>query len=259
MKIKAIVIDLDGTAIDSPRLHVPSPAVIAAVKKAEAAGIKICVATGRATSGTRQVLIDLATKDPAIISGGSRIINPISGEELWGVDIAEDSLKQVLSLIEHKNYNLLWNDFSAEDYMGGAWPKDRLQSTKDIYFFEICYVPEGEVKELTESLEQVPGIAVVRSHAWKEGCIDLHIMNSGATKEHSIYELQKMLGIKKEEMIGVGDGLNDIHLFHAVGYKVAMGNAGQELKDAADEVIGDVSNDGLAEFIEKLVSNGGEV
>jgi hydroxymethylpyrimidine pyrophosphatase-like HAD family hydrolase len=52
------------------------------------------------------------------------------------------------------------------------------------------------------------------------------------------------------------DGLNDFHLFRAGGTKIAMGNADIELKKQADIVIGDVDNDGLAEYLEKLVQQG---
>jgi peptidyl-prolyl cis-trans isomerase B (cyclophilin B) len=50
----------------------------------------------------------------------------------------------------------------------------------------------------------------------------------------------------------VGDGHNDIELFRAVGRKIAMGNAVPELKEAADEVIGDIAQDSFAEFLEGI-------
>ncbi len=259
MKIKAIITDLDGTAVDSPTTHSVSPAVAEAVQNAYKAGIKVCAATGRAMAGARDILIEMAMRDPVIISGGTRIIDPVSGEELWGLDIPEASLELVLKELEGTEYPLVWNDFSASDYFEGGWPKSSFTSVKDIYFFEVCFVPDEEAKELTERISRIDGITVVLSKAWREGATDLHIMNKDATKEHSVYELQKMLGISKEEMVGIGDGLNDLHLFNAVGYKVAMGNAAEELKQQADRVIGDVKDDGIADFINELVKNGGVI
>lgn len=259
MKVKVIFTDLDGTAVDSPSTHSVTSRLAEAVRSAYVAGIKVCAVTGRAAAGARDILIEMSMRDPVIISGGTRIVDPVSGEEIWGLDIPEDSLKKVLQEIEGTEYPLVWNDFSAADYFEGGWPQASFTSVKDIYFFEICFVPEKEGLELAQKLSKINGIEVVLSKAWREGCLDLHVMNKDATKEHSVYELQKMLSVKKEETLGVGDGLNDLHLFNAVGYKVAMGNAVQELKDAADVVIGDVKDDGLAEFIEKLVENGGEV
>ena len=65
-------------------------------------------------------------------------------------------------------------------------------------------------------------------------------------------ELLRILELTKDEVIGVGDADNDVHLFKGVGHKVAMGNGTERLKSLADEVIGSVDNDGLAELIESL-------
>jgi len=89
--------------------------------------------------------------------------------------------------------------------------------------------------------------------AQKPGTRDLHVINSGATKEQAIEELLKMLDVEKEDSIGIGDGHNDLHLFNAVDRKIAMGNAVDDLKNNADEVIGSVKEDGLANFFEKLI------
>jgi len=259
MQVKLIITDLDGTAIDSPVTHSISAALARAIQRADDNGIKVSAATGRALIGTRHLFTEMSMKDPVIISGGARIIDPISEDIIWGLDIPEASFNQILEVISDESHQLLWNDFSAEDYLGGAWPKSKLTTSKGIYFFEICYVPEAEAKVLTKKLEAIPDIAVVQSSAWGEGKRDLHIMNKLATKEHAIYELQKMLGITKEETVGVGDGHNDLHIFNAVGHRVAIGNAVPELKAEADQIIGSVKEDGLAKFIEELVSNKGKL
>ncbi len=65
-------------------------------------------------------------------------------------------------------------------------------------------------------------------------------------------ELLDRLGVAKQNAIGIGDGHNDIHLFNAVGTKVAMGNAVAELQSVAEQVIGSVKEDGLAAYFETL-------
>jgi hydroxymethylpyrimidine pyrophosphatase-like HAD family hydrolase len=61
--------------------------------------------------------------------------------------------------------------------------------------------------------------------------------------------LLEIMGVPKDKAIGVGDANNDVHLFKAVGLKVAMGNATDELKSQADIIVDSVENDGLAKFI----------
>ena len=88
--------------------------------------------------------------------------------------------------------------------------------------------------------------------AQKPGTRDIHVINAAATKEHTIGELLKLLDIKKEHTIGIGDGYNDIHLFNAVNHKVAVGNAVPELKQMADEIVESSSNDGMALYLQAL-------
>ena len=51
--------------------------------------------------------------------------------------------------------------------------------------------------------------------------------------------------LSKEEAMAFGDGNNDIEMLQAVGHGIAMQNASEELKAAADEVCGDVAEDGI--------------
>ena len=59
-------------------------------------------------------------------------------------------------------------------------------------------------------------------------------------------------GLKLREMMMIGDAENDLEVMVVVGHGVAVGNATEEVKAAADQVIGDVDQDGLAEFLEGL-------
>lgn len=67
----------------------------------------------------------------------------------------------------------------------------------------------------------------------------------GISKRTAIEYLLKYLKISKEDAIGFGDAKSDIPMFEACGYSVAMGNAGEECKKAADFITDDVNDDGL--------------
>lgn len=56
-----------------------------------------------------------------------------------------------------------------------------------------------------------------------------------------------------------GDDYNDISMFEAAGYSVAMGNAANEVKQYADEITLTNNEEGVAVFLEKLVANKGEI
>jgi hydroxymethylpyrimidine pyrophosphatase-like HAD family hydrolase len=56
-----------------------------------------------------------------------------------------------------------------------------------------------------------------------------------------------------EQTLAIGDGTNDLPLFKSAFVKVAMGNATEELKAAADFVVGTLEEDGFAEAMEKYI------
>ncbi|WP_246202645.1 HAD family hydrolase [Virgibacillus doumboii] len=64
-------------------------------------------------------------------------------------------------------------------------------------------------------------------------------------------KLFNAFGINPNEAAAIGDGPNDVKMLRHAGIGVAMGNAGEEVKAAADIVIGHHENDGLAQFIER--------
>jgi len=68
-----------------------------------------------------------------------------------------------------------------------------------------------------------------------------------------IFKVAKILGIDTHEIIGIGDGYNDFPLLMACGLKVAMGNAVEDLKAIADYIAPTVSQDGVADVINKFV------
>lgn len=72
-----------------------------------------------------------------------------------------------------------------------------------------------------------------------------------ATKERAILTFCAVSGISAEEITAFGDDYVDIGMLKLCGLGIAMGNAIDEVKEAADRVIGDNEEDGIAEFLEE--------
>lgn len=253
MKFSAIITDLDGTAVDSPGQKIASSRLAHAVQALEAKGIKVCAATGRAETFAGPVLETMKLVQPAIIAGGTRIIDPVTKREIWRCGLSDSRIKEIITIMKHNNYGCLWNDYTESDYLDGGWNVDTYTASEPAYFFEVTFVPNKHAQALADKLEAIGGITATLVVAQKPGMNDIHVTNSAATKEHAIYELGRIIGVSKAEMIGIGDGHNDLHLYNAVGYKIAMGNAVDELKEHADRIIGNVKGDGLAEYFEELL------
>ncbi len=252
MNYKAVVTDLDGTAVDSPRLQVVSDRLRAATEMLESKGIRVCGASGRAELYATSVLESMALRSPVILSGGTRIIDPLSRQELWRCGLSSDQVRTIVAAVRDLPVGMVWNDYKLEDYMSGGWSIKDFDAYDSSYLLELCFVTDAQAAQVVDRLGGVEGLAVVVMVSQRAGLKDIHITNAVATKEHAIYELERIIGVAKEDMIGVGDGHNDLPIFKAVGHKVAMGNAVPELKAEADEVIGSISEDGLAIYFEQL-------
>ena len=119
----------------------------------------------------------------------------------------------------------------------------------------IVYVWAGkkeDTKLLSEKINRIKGVAAHLGNSWTKNRLDIHITNQAATKEFAIKNLLRILKVKKKEVMGVGDGDNDLPLFKSVGYKVAMGNGTDKLKKEADYITLAEDKDGLAKVIEKF-------
>jgi Cof subfamily protein (haloacid dehalogenase superfamily) len=252
MRDNAIIFDLDGTAIDSPFEKFPSAELVEEIKRLKKK-YYLSSATGRVWSYAKNVLQAMDLVDPCIISAGTQICNPKTGEIYWQENIDKDSLNDVISVLkDYPEYKILYNDGTEDDYLhGGSYAKD-FKSNEPVYLVESIFLPNALAKEVYEKLREIQNIAVVLVVAQKPGHNDIHITNKSATKEHAIKHLLDILGIQKENIIGIGDGNNDTHLFNGVNYKVAMGNAVDELKNLADITIGNVNDNGLAKYFSTL-------
>lgn len=252
MKYKAVVFDLDGTAVDSPTHKQASPRLKQAVRTLSEKGVRLCAATGRPESFAEPVLTSLGLHDPAIVAAGTRIVDPSNGIELWRCNMTESQVRNVVDALSDIQYGVLWNEFNEADYSNKGWNLEQFRDYENTYYINVCFIPSDEALAVVSRVTSIEGLAVILVESQTQGSKDIHITSRAATKEHAIYELEKILGVDKGTMIGVGDGHNDLHLFNAVGHKVAMGNAVDELKECADEVIGSVKEDGLALYFEKL-------
>lgn len=250
--MKLIVVDIDGTLIDSPREKVPSDDFIQIVQDIKGTALVTC-ATGRSTSWAMPVLRSANFTAPPIIGGGTLILDPSTLLPKHEYYIPQDQLENIKSILrEHPDSKVLFNDYSEKEYLDGGWDLATLLESDSCYIMEVVELSHERADELISQFIKLDGVTSVKMSSLKPNLVDIHVVNELSTKEHAIGVVQKELGISKEDTIGIGDGHNDFHIFKAVGTKVAVANAVLELKELADEVIGDVKSDPVTEYLKKL-------
>ena len=85
---------------------------------------------------------------------------------------------------------------------------------------------------------------------WHSRGIDICAADGG--KEQGIMHLLERYGLKREEIVAFGDAENDIEMLQYAGIGVAMGNATEAAKAAADYVTADIDDDGIWKALKKL-------
>lgn len=246
-RIKAILTDLDGTAVTHDAGARPSAALVAAVVGAKDR-LRISTATGRAWDSAEHIIKELGLTDPCIIASGTQIVDPATSNIIWQETIPDPSTRAVGALLTTRPY--------GATYVQGlnvSYHISHFRGQTGVNVIYIHNVPREDIKPFTAALSAVPGVTITRALSWYgHGTIDLHVTHLAATKEHAVRQLSRLISVPAKYMVGIGDGFNDLGFFNAVGHRVAMGNAVPELKAAADEVIGSLSDDGLAAYISGL-------
>ena len=246
MQYKAVLFDVDGTAVPNEQHALPSPLLVKTVAQAQTR-VHVCAATGRIYATARWVIDALKLTDPCIVSSGAEIIQPQSGVLLWKKQIPKATVAALLTLLAPYPFEVL---VSSQFTTFPPQPRGKLQDESIIYIME---VPVAQRSEIRAKLQRIPQIVIHEATGYIEDRVTFNITHQEATKLHAVHELTKLMGVTKEEIIAVGDSANDLPLFAAAGLKVAMGNATDELKQNADVVTASVYEDGLAQIIQKYI------
>lgn len=250
MTYKLLIIDVDGTILPYGTYKkdaLPSKRVTTAIKKASEK-LHVCLATGRPLFMVSHILKHLRLSGLAIISDGGQVIDIKTGKVLYEKLIAKKDVLTSSKILESLGMTFYIHD-GGEDIL---YTKDYLPH-RPHNIFTTYHVDEHIVDAAVEQISKISTLKINKTHWGKEGKAGILVSHAEATKLHGIYVVAKKLGVKKEEIIGIGDSGNDFQLLMASGLKVAMGNALPALKDIADYVAPPVNEDGVADVIEKFI------
>lgn len=246
MHYKALILDLDGTAIPHKEDGKPSPRVVQAIKNLQAY-IPVCVSTSRPLFMARPVIEALGIQGVSAVNDATQLYDPMKKEITETLFLPEEVISNIQSIYTSMSLPFMVNVGDKEYvYDGGDLPKN------------ICVLCAFDVtldvaNILIEQLSKIPGIAAVKVPSFKKGLVWVSASPANATKLHSVVSIAKTLAIKTKEIVGIGDGYNDFPLLEACGLKIAMRNAVEELKSIADFICPSVDNDGVAIVIEKIL------
>ena len=110
----------------------------------------------------------------------------------------------------------------------------------------------GDPKRLIPLEQSLASAYDGRLSVYRSAAFFLECVPPGIDKAASLSRLIENLGIRREELIAVGDGYNDLSMIRFAGLGVAMANAAREVQDAADYITWSNQEDGVAHVVEKF-------
>lgn len=231
VKIEAIAVDVDATITDGRRRICHSS--LDALRKAEAAGIPVIIATGNISHFAYAVATLVGTTGGLVCENGGVIYQ--DGYNNNAVIVLGDISKA------QKAYDFLYEKFGDEIPF-------KIVEDADARVSEIAFYKNMDSEPLKELLKDFDVEIYDSGFA-------IHLTDPDVDKGTGLLALAELLGYNIENIMCIGDSENDIDFLSAGGFKVAVANATDEVKEIADYVCENKYGDGVAEAIDKFVFN----
>ncbi len=268
MKYKLLVLDVDGTLLNEEK--VISKRTLSALLKVQQTGVRIALASGRPTYGLLPIAksLELGLYGGFILSyNGSQIINAKNGEILFERRINPEmipyiekkAVKNNFALFTYHDDTLLTNSPDNVHVQEEAALNNLKIITEEEFSTAIDFAP-CKCMLVSDDEEALTGL----ENHWKkrlDGVLDvfrsepyfLEVVPCSVDKANTLAVLLEYLGIQRDEVMAIGDGVCDVTMIQMAGTGVAMGNSVESVKICADYTTDTNENDGVAQAVEKLI------
>lgn len=265
MKYKLLAVDIDGTLVNNKR-EVTSKTKEYIIKAIEQ-GVVFTISSGRPIQGVKLITDQLGVDIPVITYNGAMVITADGKNIIYSCNMKEEDVIKIEEYGKERNTTIaIWSenmlytnriDERAIKYsqVSGTKPQmynDLRELVKKGINKMLWYDDIDRINAFERELHGKLGSSV-NFHTSQP--IYLEFVDRNASKAIALEKLGQYYGIKKEEMIAVGDGFNDLSMIEYAGLGVAMENAPDEVKKASDFVTLSNEEDGVAYVIEKFIFN----
>lgn len=289
---KLIAVDLDGTLLNS--YGNISEKNKNSIKKSMEKGAEVVIASGRPVSSAKAYANEAGANKYVICGNGSVLYDIQKEQILYNKSIDKQKVLQIIKICEENsifysiytenltiakslNYNILF--YNNENKKMPDDKKTNIKIINNIYKY-LEDNPNTEILKITvcdensiifggivKRLKEIKDIDVLEvqhmarkviTSGTKEIKIEYHyteITSKNVNKWNAIEKLADILKIEKEEIMAIGDNMNDKEMIENAGLGIIMENSAPYMKKFADKVVSNNNEDGVSEALEKYVFN----
>ena len=267
MDYKLIAMDLDGTLNNDQKIITEKTKT--ALMAAQERGIRLALASARPSPGLfkERDILRLQDYQGILMSyNGGRIVDAATGNVLFETSMDLDQTKQVLRRLEELPVTPILDDgvqFYVADKNGYKVDyecKNNQMTCTEVgnladflTFAPIKILMSVQPEELPQVQQQIAAFLPEDLTVVQTAAFYLEVIPKIINKGQGIRDICTVLGIAPAQVISFGDAANDIPMLREAGMGVAMGNAADAVKAAADMVTLSNNDDGIAAALEKLL------
>ncbi|MFD5224441.1 HAD family hydrolase [Microbacterium sp. NPDC058342] len=264
MSFRGLVgLDIDGTILLQDETL--SPQVREAVAEVRDAGYEVMLATGRSWGGTRRYIEELGlTAEYAVCSNGAVIMRRVDGEwQRWHVEVFDPApvlellrgrLPEARYMVELGSGQRLYTDAVDDWTLDGGYEVEFDELAEQPVSRIVVVSPQHDEQDFQRLVAEAGLNEVSYAVGWTAW---LDIAPHGVDKGTALERVRQRLGMTGDTVFVAGDGRNDIGMFGWAlaggGRAVAMGQAPDEVKEAAGEETTHVEVGGLATALRTLL------
>ena len=266
MTYRLLALDIDGTIhdrlTDTPLTERTKRAVAAVLKT----GAGVTLATGRMYNSSLPFSRALGLSLPIICYQGALTSNPVTHEIVRETPVPLPLAHRLIRLLEGRGLNpyvFIRDHFYVREMTDTVRQYERvleIEADPVTDLVRSVQTPPTKIVVTGDAgpISDIPAMvnshfdgALAAMHTYEHLC---EIGHPDGSKGMALEHLARTLGVKKEEVVAVGDSPNDVDMIQWAGLGVAMGNGPVEVRASADLVARPASEEGLAILLEDLLN-----
>ena len=253
---KIVFFDIDGTLCDE-KMEIPDSTVVA-IRQLRSNGHKAFLCSGRARGNIRSKKLEAIGFDGVIAACGNHV--EMNGEIIYERILEAELVRKIIRLCRENRMPIVlegpvkhWldaNGFEEDPYVDYLFA-DLGDAAVVLAEGVDAYTDDIYINKFSADIMEYTDFDTIKNALDDEFDFLIHEGNvvecvpKGTSKATGIEWLCKHLGIAIENTYAIGDSVNDLDMLRFVGHGIAMGNATQIAKDAAEYITTSIHEDGI--------------